>query len=258
MEKTVEVNRSFYESHWASHWKARFMYDPISKRNIARDCLRRAGAWPVGQRVLDIGFGFGLILFSLDRSNRIAGVELARSAVEFARVQASRCGFREAEFVHYSGAGLLPLPDASYDLIVCSHVLEHVPDDRFILREIGRLLAPGGRVFLNVPINEDHFEDPNHVRKYTVEGFRALLKELGFELRFEREADRLWDWFGWFFEKGYHDLPVIGFPLSSLINVAASSLPYGLASRLERVLTRARPRQFATLSSFSGVSAGRI
>jgi SAM-dependent methyltransferase len=258
MEKTVEVNRSFYESHWASHWKARFMYDPISKRNIARDCLRRAGAWPVGKRVLDIGFGFGLILFSLERSNRIAGIELARSAVEFARAQAARSGFKEAEFAQYGGSGLLPLPDASYDLIVCSHVLEHVPDDRFILREIGRLLAPGGRTFLNVPINEEHFADPNHVRKYTVPGFRSLLKEMGFEVEFECEADRLWDWFGWFFEKGYHNLPVIGFPLSSLINVAASCLPYGLATRLERTLVRSRPRQFATVSGFSGVSAGRI
>jgi SAM-dependent methyltransferase len=258
MDQTVDVNRSFYESHWASHWKARFMYDPISKRNIAQDCLRRAGAWPVGKRVLDIGFGFGLILFSLDRSNRIAGIELAQSAVEFARAQASRLGFRDSEFVHYGGSGLLPLPDASYDLIVCSHVLEHVPDDRFLLREIGRLLAPGGRAFLNVPINEEHFADPNHVRKYTPESFRTLLKETGFGVRFECEADRLWDCFGWFFEKGYHHLPLVGFALSSMINVAASSLPYGLVSRLERALVRARPRQFAALVGFSGVSDGRI
>jgi SAM-dependent methyltransferase len=258
MADTLDVNRSFYESHWASHWKARFMYDPISKRNIAQDLLRKTGAWPLGKRVLDIGFGFGLILFSLDRSNRITGVELASSAVEFARGRAKRFGFREFEFVQYAGAGLLPLRDRSYDLVICSHVLEHVPDDRFLLREIGRLLAPGGKAFLNVPINEEHFADPNHVRKYTTEGFRQLLREEGFALRSECEADRLWDCFGWFFEKGYHDLPLLGFPLSSLINVTASSLPYAVVTRLERVMARAKPRQFATVSDFSGVAAGPI
>jgi SAM-dependent methyltransferase len=252
MEKSMEVNRSFYESHWASHWKARFMYDPISKRNIARDCLKRTALWPAGKRVLDIGFGFGLILFSLDRSNRISGVELARSAVDFAQEEARRRGFKEAEFVHYGGTGPLPLREGGFDLILCSHVLEHVPDDRFLLREIGRLLARGGRAFLNVPINEEHFPDPNHVRKYTAEAFRSLLKEEGFHLEFQCQADRLWDWFGWFFEKGYQDLPLVGFPLSSAINVAASSLPFGFVSRLERALVKARPRQFATISSFVG------
>ncbi|HXX94760.1 MAG TPA: class I SAM-dependent methyltransferase, partial [Planctomycetota bacterium] len=131
-ERTVDVNRAFYESHWAGSWKARFMYDPISKRNIALDCLRRTKSWPRELRVLDIGFGFGLILFSLDRSNRITGVELATSALEFGRKEAVRRGFREARFVEYAGSGPVPLQDASYDLIVCSHVLEHVPDDRFL------------------------------------------------------------------------------------------------------------------------------
>lgn len=249
VHRAVDVNKAFYESHWAGAWKARFMYDPISKRNVALDCLRRARAWPVGRRVLDIGFGFGLILFSLDRSNRLTGVELASSAVDFAREQARRRGFEGATFVQYCGAGPLPLEDAAFDLVVCSHVLEHVPDDRFLLGEISRLLAPGGRALLNVPINEERFDDPNHVRKYTPDGFRSLVRSFGFEPLLETEADRLWDWFGWFFERGYHELPLIGFPLSSAINVLASSLPYGLASRLERALRHARPRQFVVLAA---------
>jgi SAM-dependent methyltransferase len=256
MRNAVEVNRAFYESHGSSAWKARFMYDPVSKRNVALDCLRRAGAWPVGRRVLDIGFGFGLTLFALDRSNRLTGVEIAASAVEYARGKARRLGFADARFVQYSGTGRLPLGDAEYDLIVCSHVLEHVPDDRFLLAEIARLLAPGGRALLNVPINEDRFDDPNHARKYTPEGFLALVRSFGFRPLRVCEADRLWDWFGWFFERGYHELPVVGFPLSSAINVLASSLPYGLACRLERALRNARPRQYVVLAARDAVAAG--
>jgi SAM-dependent methyltransferase len=258
MGNTVEVNKSFYESHWASPWKARFMYDPISKRNVALECLRGGEAWPVGKRVLDIGFGFGLILFSLDRSNHITGVELASSAVDYAREEARRRGFRDGRFLQYSGRGPLPLDDGAFDLILCSHVLEHVPDDGFLLREMARLLAPDGRVFVNVPINEDRFDDPHHVRKYTPGGFLDLLRSAGFDPYFQRQADRLWDVFGWFFEGGYQDLPIIGFPLSSAINLVASSLPHGLASRLERALGSARPRQFAVVSRRVGpVARGR-
>jgi SAM-dependent methyltransferase len=44
-------------------------------------------------------------------------------------------------------------PDASFDVIICNHVLEHVPDDRSALREIHRVLQPGGFAILQVPIS---------------------------------------------------------------------------------------------------------
>lgn len=44
-----------------------------------------------------------------------------------------------------------PLPDCSYDLIVCSHVLEHIVDDTAAMREMYRMLRPGGVTFVMVP-----------------------------------------------------------------------------------------------------------
>jgi SAM-dependent methyltransferase len=44
-----------------------------------------------------------------------------------------------------------PFPDGSYDLVVCNHVLEHVPDDDRALRELARVLAPGGLAVITVP-----------------------------------------------------------------------------------------------------------
>ncbi|MGB5334032.1 MAG: class I SAM-dependent methyltransferase [Woeseiaceae bacterium] len=53
-------------------------------------------------------------------------------------------------------------PDAEFDLICCSHVLEHVDDDRAAIREIYRMLKPGGTALLMVPITEDvTYEDPS-------------------------------------------------------------------------------------------------
>jgi SAM-dependent methyltransferase len=59
----------------------------------------------------------------------------------------------------------IELPDSSIDLVVCSHVLEHV-DDLRALREIRRILVPGGRALLMFPIVEGwdySYENPTHV-----------------------------------------------------------------------------------------------
>ncbi len=53
------------------------------------------------------------------------------------------------------------ISDKTYDVVLCSHVLEHVSDDRKAMREICRILKPGGWAILQVPIFEGNtFEDP--------------------------------------------------------------------------------------------------
>ncbi len=76
----------------------------------------------------------------------------------------------------------LPFPDATFDLIVCFHVLEHIPDDGAAMCELARVLRPGGLSIVQVPYrrNEPTDEDPSappdervrrfgqedHVRRY--------------------------------------------------------------------------------------------
>lgn len=72
---------------------------------------------------------------------------------------------REAPWIDYVSADLdspvamvkmditdIPYPDASFDVAYCSHVLEHVPDDRRAMSELFRVLRPGGWAILQVPI----------------------------------------------------------------------------------------------------------
>ena len=91
--------------------------------------------------------------------------------------------------------------DASFDLIVCSHVLEHVSDDARAMRELNRVLAPGGHAILMVPImttatrtDEDpHVTDANqrwlrfgqgdHVRMYCKQDFTGRLRASGWQVR---------------------------------------------------------------------------
>ncbi len=223
------------------------MYDPISKRNIARYVLKEAGFRDGGKDILDIGFGFGLTTFMFQKTNRITGVEIAPSAVDHAQWKAKKLGYEDARFLTYSGNGAIPLPSGAYDLIICSHVLEHVPDDDLFLKEIKRMMKSDGFAFLNIPINEDYFLDPRHVRKYTVSGFLDQVRSHGFKVVYSYEGDRVWNTFGWFFEKDYHNkVPVAGFVLSSLFNVFFSSVPFALEKWYEeKFLRRLRPRQFA-------------
>ena len=88
-------------------------------------------------------------------------------------------------------------PDESFDAIYCSHVLEHVPDDRKAMREFYRVLRPSGWAILNVPITADEtFEDPSvtdpkererlfgqddHVRRYGPD-YKDRLEEAGFHV----------------------------------------------------------------------------
>lgn len=56
----------------------------------------------------------------------------------------------------------IPFKDDVFDLLLCSHVLEHVDDDRLAMRELYRVLAPGGVALLQVPINAERTdEDPS-------------------------------------------------------------------------------------------------
>ena len=97
-------------------------------------------------------------------------------------------------------------PDGSFEIIYCSHVLEHVPDDRKAMREFYRTLEPGGWAVLNVPVTADvTVEDPNetdpaerlrrfgqvdHLRRYGPD-YADRLKEAGFRVTIVRPADLL-------------------------------------------------------------------
>jgi SAM-dependent methyltransferase len=103
-----------------------------------------------------------------------------------------------------------PFADGAFDVVLCNHVLEHVPDDRAAISELFRILTPGGRVICQHPIDEERattyedasvidprdrkriFGQEDHVRIYGRD-FRERLASAGFEVSVERYADSLPD-----------------------------------------------------------------
>lgn len=100
----------------------------------------------------------------------------------------------------------IQFPDDSFDIVYCSHVLEHVPDDRKAMREFHRVLKPTGFALLLVPITvEQTVEDPSvtdpqerlrlfgqddHVRRYGRD-YIDRLREAGFSVEMIRADDFL-------------------------------------------------------------------
>ncbi len=102
----------------------------------------------------------------------------------------------------------MDLPDGCFDLILCSHVLEHVPDDRAAMSELRRVLAPGGLALVLTPYRADRptYEDPSitapldrmvafgqqdHVRVYGTD-LADRLREAGLEVE-DRTPVELFD-----------------------------------------------------------------
>jgi ubiquinone/menaquinone biosynthesis C-methylase UbiE len=115
-----------------------------------------------GLRVLDLGCGEGRHAISawLAAPVQVVGLDLAADDLVIARQRSRDFAVPESEasgdppraLGWVRGNGLrLPFADATFDRIICAEVLEHVPDYRAVLREIRRVLKPGGLLAVSVP-----------------------------------------------------------------------------------------------------------
>ena len=96
--------------------------------------------------VLEVAVGTGLNLPFYPPGVRLTGVDLSPAMLAQARERAADLG-REVE-LREADAQALPVPDASFDTVVCTLSLRTVPDERAAIGEMWRVLRPGGRLLL--------------------------------------------------------------------------------------------------------------
>lgn len=82
----------------------------------------------------------------------------------------------------------IPRPDATYDAIINTQVLEHVEHPQKVADEFYRILKPGGRLFLTAPQGQGVHHAPHHYFNFTRYGLESLFRHAGFEVVFIREA----------------------------------------------------------------------
>jgi len=157
--------------------------------------LVRAAVAP-GQRVLDLGCGGGRHAFAcLKAGADVVAIDAKREeVVTVASVIAAMRATQEIGTVDASvlvgDATSLPIPDAVFDRVIISEILEHLPDDERAIAEVVRVLRPGGLVCLSVPragperVNwalsrAYHEVDGGHVRIYDKHALVSLLERAG-------------------------------------------------------------------------------
>ena len=107
-----------------------------------------AGLRP-GEVVVDLGSGGGLDVFLAARkvgpTGKAIGIDMTPEMIDRAREPGPRQGLANVEF-HLSTIDRIPLPDASVDCVISNCVINLAPDKGAVLREVFRVLKPGGRV----------------------------------------------------------------------------------------------------------------
>jgi len=149
----------------------------FNQRSRDRWVREKAAAVAPGLRVLDVGAGTCPY-----------------------RALFSHCEYRTHDFKKYKGVKLgntteygtidyeseitkIPVPDQSFDVVLCTEVLEHVPEPLEAVREMMRILKPGGCLLLTAPLGSGLHQLPFHFYGgYTPEWYRYAAQKFGFEI----------------------------------------------------------------------------
>ena len=103
-----------------------------------------------GQTVLDVGCGGGILADSMARKGaQVLGIDLASKPLKIAQLHALEAATQRVEYREISAEALAAEQPASFDVVTCMEMLEHVPDPQSIVLACARLVKPGGHVFFS-------------------------------------------------------------------------------------------------------------
>jgi len=116
-----------------------------------------------GQKILDVGCGCNKTPNAIGIDRRISD----RAPLE-----------KQCDIEHDLGSYPWPIEDNAFDLIICQHVIEHLPDTIKTMEEFNRILRPGGKVFLETPHYSwfEAYRHYEHYHKFSAQSFDYFLK----------------------------------------------------------------------------------
>jgi SAM-dependent methyltransferase len=173
----TSMHKEFYAEYYEiedKHWWF------VGRRRVLLAVLDRYLKPGKSNRILDVGCGTGTMLGYLSRYGHAQGIDADEQAVRF-------CLERGVRDVQQVTASILPFEDGTFDLVTILDVLEHIDDDAGTLRELHRVLRPGGLLLVSVPAYRflwgPQDEISNHKRRYVAGTLRGRLVEAGFRVR---------------------------------------------------------------------------
>ncbi|MFH2076863.1 MAG: class I SAM-dependent methyltransferase [Pseudomonadota bacterium] len=147
-----------------------FLYNYLLRKRAIGRCRRGMGEG----LVLEVGSGLSPMVTD---SERIVYSELSFSALRTLKQRQGRGCFVAAD------AARLPFKPGAFSQVICSEVIEHLPDDRPALREMAAVLKTGGSLLITFPHRRDYFARDDsfvgHYRRYELQEVADRLKEVG-------------------------------------------------------------------------------
>jgi SAM-dependent methyltransferase len=147
-----------------------------------------------GKKILDLGCNCGYHLQSVGPGS--LGLDYDSELLGRAQSQNTQAVFARADF----NSPYLPLAEESFDVVLASHVLEHVHAPIKFLGECNRVLAGGGYLILGLPVEDglyarlalNYFGHPGHIYSFSLTNIRKLLTLSGFsEIKFVYHLARI-------------------------------------------------------------------
>lgn len=199
--------------HWTrlKNQAAKVLYPQATAKRVMLAALRRYGIPRRSQqRVLEVGFGFGDVVFWFRPPTVLRGVEISPSALASATRRAAKRRHFDAVFSPPCPEDSVrtPFPDGFFDVVLASHTIEHVYDDSAFLKELLRVTRPGGAAFILAPLdvvrrsdvlsiadrrNPAFPDDSFHVWRYNIDTLRSLAADAGFDVIEATQCDALSD-----------------------------------------------------------------
>lgn len=187
----------FYATLWGDNIHVGYWTGPddtssnIEAQDRLTDLLIEKVNLTAGQTLLDVGCGVGrpAIRLSQCTGSSVTGITVSADQVARATRLAEQHGVADRVRFHRADATMLPFDDASFDAAWAFESLLHMPDRMHVLREIWRVLRPGGRFVLTDVTEERPLSDEQRALLYgsfmlrsleTIERYPALVAGAGF------------------------------------------------------------------------------
>lgn len=171
-----------YDKLWAGGWGSETeSHGPSSKhrKRLILNIIKKYKHCKLA--ILDIGCGDGFLLNSLKQypSFKIFGLDVSPKAIELAQDRAGS----DIQYLLGDLQSKEGLPKRKFDFIICSEVLEHLPNDKTAISNLAFLLAPQGKLLLTLPHKQDYWTQHDtavaHLRRYEKKDVLQRLKQNG-------------------------------------------------------------------------------
>ena len=186
-----------------------YVTSPLHAAGEDLDRLLAWGAARRADRVLDVATGGGhTALAFASIASRVVAYDLTEAMLAAARAHVRSRGGANIEFVA-GDAGALPFLDESFDVVTCRTAAHHFSDVAAAVRQIHRVLRPGGSLLLQDILGHDDADasafileverrrDPSHVRSYRAAEWKAFLRAAGLTVMDDSVIWKLREWNEW-------------------------------------------------------------